>query len=80
VKLPSLSKSYRVELTEKKWIPALNRVKPAILFTENKDFLEDVCDEVQFAEWNNQGLPSDRTSIENGMPVNLFQLKFRNII
>lgn len=64
------SKFYRIELMQNKWIPALNKIKPQINYTENRDFLETICDKVQFAEWNNQGLPSDRISIENGTLCN----------
>jgi dynein heavy chain len=53
---------------EEKWIPDLIERKIAI--TENIDPLFHVLtDEAQVAQWNNEGLPADRSSIENGAIV-----------
>ncbi|XP_017966124.2 dynein beta chain, ciliary-like, partial [Drosophila navojoa] len=40
-------------------------LKPPIPSTEGTDPFEMICDDAQIAEWNNQGLPSDRMSAEN---------------
>lgn len=39
--------------------------KPPIPYTEGEDPFDMICDDAQIAEWNNQGLPSDRMSAEN---------------
>lgn len=39
--------------------------QPRIPSTEGTDPFEMICDDAQIAEWNNQGLPSDRMSSEN---------------
>lgn len=33
--------------------------------TAGVDPIELICDDAQIAEWNNEGLPSDRMSTEN---------------
>ncbi|KAI8033161.1 hypothetical protein M5D96_014083, partial [Drosophila gunungcola] len=38
---------------------------PPIPSTDGVDPFEMICDDAQIAEWNNQGLPSDRMSAEN---------------
>ncbi|EDV94005.1 GH23823, partial [Drosophila grimshawi] len=38
---------------------------PPIPTTEGTDPFAMICDDAQIAEWNNQGLPSDRMSAEN---------------
>lgn len=40
-------------------------IQPPIPSTEDSDPFEMICDDAQIAEWNNQGLPSDRMSSEN---------------
>jgi dynein heavy chain len=62
------NKLYRTNLLEEKWLPDLKTRK--VPTTENIDPLFNVLtDEAQVAQWNNEGLPSDRTSIENGAIV-----------
>ncbi|KAG5679915.1 hypothetical protein PVAND_009451 [Polypedilum vanderplanki] len=61
------TRRYRLELLNSKWIPAFKRIKPEIAFSEYNDPLALVCDDAQIAEWNNQGLPSDRMSTENAV-------------
>lgn len=59
------TRSYRIELLEKMWLPTFQNVKPYIPHTFAADPLKLVCDEAQIAKWNNEGLPSDRMSTEN---------------
>ncbi|CAF0714705.1 unnamed protein product [Brachionus calyciflorus] len=59
------TKQYRVELMEKYWVPYLSQVKPAILTTPDLDVLSLLIDDADIAQWNNEGLPGDRMSIEN---------------
>lgn len=68
------SRTYRIELMEKCWIPNLLKVKPEISFTETSDPLNLICDNVQIASWNNEGLPTDRVSAENGNGFLIFSL------
>lgn len=42
-------------------------MQPAIPITEDLDMLSLLTDSAQVARWNNENLPSDRTSIENAM-------------
>uniref|UniRef100_A0A8C9NDF6 Dynein axonemal heavy chain 17 n=1 Tax=Serinus canaria TaxID=9135 RepID=A0A8C9NDF6_SERCA len=51
------TKKYRAELLEKHWVP--------IPITLDLDPLSLLTDSADVAAWNNQGLPSDRTSTEN---------------
>lgn len=60
------SRRYRIELLENHWIPTLIKIKPEISFTETADPLQLVCEKVHIAQWNNEGLPYDRVSTENG--------------
>uniref|UniRef100_H3BBD5 Dynein axonemal heavy chain 17 n=1 Tax=Latimeria chalumnae TaxID=7897 RepID=H3BBD5_LATCH len=59
------TKKYRTELMEKHWLPYLKELKVPIPITENLDPLSLLTDDADIAVWNNQGLPSDRTSTEN---------------
>lgn len=59
--------SYRNHLQNNLWIPALINSNPVIPISENKNPMEMVCDEAKIAEWNNQGLPNDRMSVENAI-------------
>lgn len=61
------TKRYRSELLNNFWIPKLIQVKPEISFNESRDPLELICKEVEKAEWNNEGLPSDAVSIEDAV-------------
>lgn len=60
------TRRYRTELL-KTWIPTFMRIKPEISYTETTDPLGLICDDAQIAEWNNEGLPSDRMSTENAV-------------
>ncbi len=70
------SRSYRIELMHSCWIPNLLKVKPEISFTETSDPLSLICDNVQIASWNNEGLPTDRVSAENGKLGHSFFLHY----
>ncbi|XP_042635783.1 dynein axonemal heavy chain 17 [Catharus ustulatus] len=59
------TKKYRAELLEKHWVPFLNGLKVPIPITPDLDPLSLLTDSADVAAWNNQGLPSDRTSTEN---------------
>ncbi|XP_057895061.1 dynein axonemal heavy chain 17 [Melospiza georgiana] len=59
------TKRYRAELLEKHWLPFLQAQKVPIPITPDLDPLSLLTDSADVAAWNNQGLPSDRTSTEN---------------
>ncbi|XP_055876061.1 dynein beta chain, ciliary-like isoform X4 [Biomphalaria glabrata] len=61
----SFTKVYRTDLLDKKWIPFIKKLKYPIPVTENLDPLILLVDSAQIASWNNEGLPTDRMSIEN---------------
>lgn len=61
------TRRYRMELMRTKWLPAFLKLKPEISFTEYNDPLALICDDAQIAQWNNEGLPSDRMSTENAV-------------
>jgi dynein heavy chain, axonemal len=63
--LGCFTKTFRMELVEKHWTPFLQRLSPQITFTEGIDPLTLLTDDAQVAQWNNDGLPSDRMSTEN---------------
>ena len=66
------TKQYRIELLENKWLPYLkqlnNRMKPipTSLDFEGANILSLMTDDAIIAGWNNEGLPSDAMSTENG--------------
>ncbi|NXP60283.1 DYH17 protein, partial [Chloropsis cyanopogon] len=59
------TKKYRAELLEKHWVPFLQGQTVPIPITPDLDPLSLLTDPADVAAWNNQGLPSDRTSTEN---------------
>uniref|UniRef100_A0A674EYE2 Dynein axonemal heavy chain 17 n=1 Tax=Salmo trutta TaxID=8032 RepID=A0A674EYE2_SALTR len=59
------TKKYRIELMDKYWLPYLKELKVPIPITEGLDPLMLLTDDADIAAWSNQGLPSDRMSIEN---------------
>ncbi|XP_030371689.1 dynein beta chain, ciliary [Scaptodrosophila lebanonensis] len=59
------TRAYRTELQQKMWMPTFKSIQPPIPSTEGVDPFDMICDDAQIAEWNNQGLPSDRMSAEN---------------
>ncbi|XP_063285477.1 dynein axonemal heavy chain 11-like [Pelobates fuscus] len=62
----SFSKKYRHELVEHLWIPFLSSQKFLIPMTEGLDPISMLTDDATIAKWNNEGLPSDTMSIQNG--------------
>jgi dynein heavy chain, axonemal len=63
----SFTRKYRQILMEDKWKPFLSNVRPRVPLTAGIDFLSILTDEAIIANWNNQGLPSDRMSTENAV-------------
>jgi dynein heavy chain, axonemal len=59
------TKQYRVDLLEKFWMPFLKQLKSPIPITDGMDLLSLLIDDAAIASWSNEGLPSDRMSIEN---------------
>ncbi|XP_030631015.1 dynein heavy chain 17, axonemal-like [Chanos chanos] len=59
------TKRFRTDLMEKYWLPYLKDMKEPIPITEGLDPLMLLTDDADIAAWSNQGLPSDRMSIEN---------------
>ncbi|NXB98994.1 DYH17 protein, partial [Orthonyx spaldingii] len=59
------TKKYRAELMDQHWLPFLNGLTVPIPITPGLDPLSLLTDSADVAAWNNQGLPSDRTSTEN---------------
>ncbi|GCB73975.1 hypothetical protein scyTo_0003059 [Scyliorhinus torazame] len=61
----SFSKKYRDELVQNMWMPYLRSQKVPIPMTEGLDAVALLTDDATIAAWNNEGLPSDKTSTEN---------------
>ncbi|KAI1886191.1 hypothetical protein AGOR_G00211450 [Albula goreensis] len=59
------SQPYRQELLQTAWIPFLQSQKVPIPLTDGLDPVLLLTDDATLAAWNNEGLPSDRMSIEN---------------
>lgn len=59
------TKQYRVDLMEKCWMPFMSSLKTPIPITPGLDVLSMLIDDADIAQWNNEGLPGDRMSIEN---------------
>lgn len=59
------SKGYRVDLEEKHWSPYFKKLDPPIPLAPGLDCMTQLTDDAQVAQWNNQGLPTDRVSTEN---------------
>ncbi|KAI5103364.1 dynein beta chain, ciliary, partial [Silurus meridionalis] len=59
------TKKYRSDLMDKYWLPYLKELKDPIPITEGLDSLTLLTDDAAIAAWSNQGLPSDRMSVEN---------------
>lgn len=64
----AFTRNYREMLVNEKWIPDLQSRE--IPMTEDIDVLYGVLtDEAEVAQWNNESLPADRVSTENGSIV-----------
>lgn len=59
------TKQFRLDLMHTLWLPYLRTLEPAIPITEGLDPLTLLTDDTTIALWQNEGLPSDRMSIEN---------------
>ncbi|XP_065078949.1 dynein beta chain, ciliary [Ochlerotatus camptorhynchus] len=59
------TKQFRMDLLNKMWLPFLRALEPGIPITDSLDPLRLLTDDTQIATWQNEGLPSDRMSIEN---------------
>lgn len=59
------TKQYRIDLLEKHWFPFLFNQKVKIPLSENLDPIIILVDDAIIAGWSNEGLPTDRMSIEN---------------
>ncbi|EDW38589.1 GL12690 [Drosophila persimilis] len=59
------TKGFRIDLLLKMWTPFLKSIDPPIPTTESLDPLSLLTDDTTVAVWTNEGLPSDRMSIEN---------------
>lgn len=58
------TKQFRLDLN-KLWLTNLRSLEPPIPITEGLDSLSLLTDDTTVALWQNEGLPSDRMSIEN---------------
>eukprot|EP00741_Cyanophora_paradoxa_P005992 tig00000955_g5810.t1 len=58
---------FRTMLVTEKWLPDL--IERQIPLTEGIEPLTKLTDEAEIARWNNEGLPADRLSVENGAIV-----------
>lgn len=61
------TKKFRTELLRQHWMPQLTSLQPAIPMTPDLDPLSLFVDDAQVAAWNNEGLQSDRFSVENAV-------------
>ncbi|XP_039198067.1 dynein heavy chain 11, axonemal isoform X1 [Crotalus tigris] len=59
------TKLYRQELVEHMWLPFLKLQKIPIPTSTELDLVAMLTDDAMIATWNNEGLPSDKMSIEN---------------
>lgn len=59
------TKQFRLDLMNKLWLTNLRSLEPPIPITEGLDALTLLTDDTTIAMWQNEGLPSDRMSIEN---------------
>ena len=59
------TKQFRTDMLSKMWLPFLRAAEPPIPITDSLDPLQLLTDDTQIATWQNEGLPSDRMSIEN---------------
>lgn len=59
------TKQFRLDLMNKLWLTNLRSLEPPIPITEGLDPLTLLTDDTTIAMWQNEGLPSDRMSIEN---------------
>ncbi|XP_062848433.1 dynein axonemal heavy chain 11 [Trichomycterus rosablanca] len=61
------TQSYRHQLLEHTWKPFLSNLLPLIPPTDGLDPVPLLAEQAGVATWHNQGLPSDRLSVENAV-------------
>ncbi|XP_022909837.1 dynein beta chain, ciliary-like [Onthophagus taurus] len=59
------TRNYRIRMQDEFWIPFIKKLEPAIPMSEGLDPLSLLTSDAQIAQWNNEGLPTDRMSAEN---------------
>ncbi|XP_015433748.1 PREDICTED: dynein beta chain, ciliary-like [Dufourea novaeangliae] len=59
------TRKYRHDLMNENWLPYLETLEPKIPRTPSLDVLTLLSDDAQIAQWNNEGLPTDKMSSEN---------------
>ncbi|KAL0116299.1 hypothetical protein PUN28_011253 [Cardiocondyla obscurior] len=59
------TKKYRVDLMNLYWLPFLDNLQVPIPYTPDLDPISLMSDDATIAQWNNEGLPTDRMSSEN---------------
>ncbi|XP_076235061.1 dynein beta chain, ciliary [Calliopsis andreniformis] len=59
------TRKYRTDLMHEKWLPFLEEMEVKIPRTPDLDVLSLLSDDAMIAQWNNEGLPTDRMSSEN---------------
>ena len=63
------TKQYRVDLFERKWLPYLSKLPekvPLSLDHAGANIIALLADDALIGQWNNEGLPADQMSTENG--------------
>nr|XP_033200758.1 dynein beta chain, ciliary-like isoform X1 [Bombus vancouverensis nearcticus] len=61
----SFTRKYRSDLMYENWLPFLENLEVKIPRTTELDVLALLTDDAQIAQWNNEGLPTDKMSSEN---------------
>eukprot|EP00003_Mantamonas_plastica_P006669 TRINITY_DN1548_c0_g2_i8.p1 TRINITY_DN1548_c0_g2~~TRINITY_DN1548_c0_g2_i8.p1 ORF type:complete len:4445 (-),score=1771.15 TRINITY_DN1548_c0_g2_i8:52-13386(-) len=61
----SFNRTFRDHLVTNKWVPFLQGND--IPLSENIDLLSSLTDEAEMAQWFNEGLPTDKVSVENAV-------------
>ncbi|EGI59469.1 Dynein beta chain, ciliary [Acromyrmex echinatior] len=59
------TKKYRIDLMNVYWLPFLDNLDVPIPYTPGLDPLSSITDDATIAQWNNEGLPTDKMSSEN---------------
>ncbi|XP_018352750.1 PREDICTED: dynein heavy chain 9, axonemal-like [Trachymyrmex septentrionalis] len=59
------TKKYRTDLMNSYWLPFFNNLDVPIPYTPGLDPLSLITDDAKIAQWNNEGLPTDKMSSEN---------------
>ncbi|CAK9799022.1 Dynein beta chain, ciliary [Anthophora plagiata] len=59
------TRKYRTDLMLENWLPYLEKLEVKIPRTPDLDVLSLLTDDAQIAQWNNEGLPTDKMSSEN---------------